>query len=189
MLLLKRIHGTSVLAILAFATVAATPHDITTDATPLQTLYMVKQLFPQTKTVGLMWQQTDVNSSDLIPKINRAASAVGVEVVIEDVEKLREVPEQFRDLTQKYHVQVLWIFNSQDMLAGSIAESYLIKNSTMNGVALFAPSADWVSAGACATVLSNGTDANLVVNQKTINALGVKVPAKYVPITQFLATN
>ncbi len=188
MALLKRIADLIPPVVLAIITLAATPNN-TSDATPLQTLFMIKQLLPQTKTVGLMWEQSDVDYGGIIPQINRAAAAVGVKVVVEDVEQMKDVAERFRDLTQKYHIQALWIFGNADILASSIAEGFLIKNSTMNSVPLFAPNSNWVSAGACAAVVSNGSDAELIVNQKTISVLGMKVPSKYISITQFLATN
>ncbi len=166
-----------------------TPKALESNATPLQQLYMMKQLFPKTQTVGIMWNQSTVNTADLMPKIQRAAAAVGVKVVIADVEELKDIAQKFRDLTDNYHIQILWILQNDNMVGSSLGRDYLIKNATVNGIAVFAPNTDWVSAGACATLLNEGSDVKLIVNQKTLNALGIKVPEKYIPNTQFLATN
>jgi len=173
----------------ALVTPTGAPEALESNVTPLQSLYMIKQLVPQTQTVGLMWNQTRVSTSDLMPKIERAAATLGVKVVVEDVEQLQDVPAKFRDLSENYHIQALWVFQNDDIVGSSMGKDFLIKNSTVGGVALFAPNTDWVSAGACATLMSEGGTVKLYVNKKTITALGINVPEKLIPDTQFLATN
>ncbi|MFZ1080728.1 MAG: ABC transporter substrate binding protein, partial [Candidatus Kryptoniota bacterium] len=149
----------------------------------------IKQLVPQAQTIGLMWNQTKVNASDIMPKIERAATSIGVKVVIEDVEDIRDVSQKFRDLSDNYHIQALWVFQNDDIVGSSLGRDFLIKNTTVGGIALFAPNTDWVSAGACATLMSEGGTVKLFVNKKTITALGINIPEKFIPDTQFLATN
>ncbi|MCL5268224.1 MAG: hypothetical protein M1469_09000 [Bacteroidetes bacterium] len=188
MLLLKKTSVLTVSAIVAFMAMLGTPRAAGTSATPLQSLYMMKQLVPKVTTVGIIWNQSTINTSSLLPEINRASLSVGVKVVVEDVEQIQDVSAKFRDLVQNYHIQVLWILQDDDLYGSSIVKGYLIKNSTLSGVALFAPGTDWVSAGACAALMSVGGNAKLFVNQKTLNALGLTVPQQYAQTTQFLAT-
>lgn len=167
----------------------STPKAAGTSASPLQSLYMIKQLVPNAQTVGVMWNKSAANTSTLLPELNRASAEIGVKVVVEDAEQMKDISDEFRDLVQKYHVQVLWVIENDDPLGNSVSMEYLIKNATLNGVALFAPSTNWVSAGACAALMSEGGKAKLYINKKTLNALGLKVPQQFAQATQFLATN
>jgi ABC-type uncharacterized transport system substrate-binding protein len=187
--LLKRFTIQLSVALFMIVALFGTPEALESNATPLQSLYMIKQLLPDVKTVGLMLKQSDENTPDLMNQVKRASASLGVKIVVADVEALPDVAAQFRDLTDSYHIQALWIIRDMDVLTGSIARSYLIKNSTLRGIPLFAPSTDWVSAGACAAVVTDGGNTKLFVNQKTLNALGLKVPEKYASVTQVLATN
>jgi len=193
MILFKKPAGLLLMTVImlaaALVTPTGTPEALESNVTPLQSLYMIKQLVPQTQTIGLMWNQTKVNTSDVMPKIERAAATLGVKVVVEDVEGLSDVPAKFRDLLENYHVQALWIFQNDDVVGSSMGKDFLIKNSTVGGVALFAPNTDWVSAGACATLINEGGTVKLYVNKKTVTALGINIPEKLIPDTQFLATN
>ncbi len=164
-----------------------TPNALESNATPLQSLFMIKQLIPQTQTIGLMWNQNRTNTAELLTKIERASASVGVKVVIEDVEEMRDVPQKFRELNDSYHIQALWVIENNEPMSDPVGIDYLVKNSTLNGIALFAPNAEWVSSGACASLLSDGNNVKLVVNQKTISALGIKVPEKYLQNTQFVS--
>ncbi len=177
------------LTVITLLALLSTPQAAGTSASPLQSLYMIKQLVPNARTVGVMWNKSVANTASLLPELNRASAEIGVKVVIEDVEQLKDISDEFRDLVQNYHIQVLWIVENDDPLGSSLSKGYLIKNATLSGVALFAPSTDWVSAGACAALMSEGGKAKLFVNQKTLNALGLKVPQQYAQSTQFLATN
>ncbi|MCL4539713.1 MAG: hypothetical protein M1378_09000 [Bacteroidetes bacterium] len=189
MLLFKKVSVSTVVTIVAFMAMLGTPRAAGTSATPLQSIYMMKQIVPKVTTVGIMWNKSTINVSDLLPQINRASLSVGVKVVIEDVEQIQDVSAKFRDLVENYHIQVLWILQNDDLYGSSIVKGYLIKNSTLSGVALFAPGSDWVSAGACAALMSEGGNAKLFVNQKTLTALGLTVPQQFAQTTQFLATN
>ncbi|HUI29742.1 MAG TPA: ABC transporter substrate binding protein [Candidatus Acidoferrales bacterium] len=166
-----------------------TPRAVDSNVTPLQMIFMIKQLIPQTQALGLLWNQTKINSGEYLPKIERASASMGVKVIVEDVEELSDISQKFRDLKDNYHVQAVWVFDNSDPLNSNIAKDFLIKNTIVNGIALFAPNTDWVSAGACASLLSDGSTVKLYVNKKTINALGIKVPDKYLQDTQFIATN
>jgi len=166
-----------------------TPQALESNATPLQSIFMIRQLIPQAQTIGLMWNQSKMNTGDLLPKIERASASIGVKVVIEDVEEISDVSQKFRDLKDNYHIQALWIIDNNEPMSTGIGKDFLVKNTIVNGIALFAPNADWVSSGACASLLSDGGNVKLYVNKKTISALGIKVPDKYLQDTQFVATN
>ncbi len=167
----------------------STPRALESNASPLQSIFMIKQLVPQTQTIGLMWNQKKTNTSEILPKIERAAASVGVKIVVEDVEELSEVSQKFWDLRDNYHIQTLWIIEDNTPMSTGVGRNFLVENSVVNGIALFAPTGGWVSAGACASLLSDGNNVKLYVNKKTISALGIKVPDKYLQDMQFLATN
>lgn len=187
MLLLKRLAAGFAVILTVVMISFGTPDALESNATPLQSLYMIKQLMPKVNTVGLMLNKSDNNASNLIDQVKRASASLNVKIVIADVESLPDVAAQFRDLTASYHIQALWVIQNENLLSSSISRSFLIKNSTLNGIPLFAPNAEWVSAGACAAVVTDGQNTKLVVNQNTLNALGLKIPEKYVSLTQVLA--
>lgn len=168
---------------------AGTPCALESNVTPLQSIFIMKELIPQTQTIGLMWNQSMTNTDELLPKIQRASVSVGVKVVIEDVEELSDVSEKFRDLKNNYHIQTLWIIEDNSPMNTGLGKDFLVKNSIINGIALFAPNTDWVSAGACVALLSGGGTVKLYMNKKTITALGIKIPGKYLQDTQFVTTN
>ncbi len=175
--------------LVTMAVLFGSPEALESNVTPLQAIYMIKQLVPNIKSVGLIWKESDESSSAIMDQIKRASGSLRVKIVIADVESLPDVAAQFRDLTDSYHVEALWIIRNADVLANSTAQSFLIKNSALHGIPLFAPDQDWVSAGACAAVVSEGGSTKLYVNQKTLNALGLKVPESDASFTQVLATN
>jgi ABC-type uncharacterized transport system substrate-binding protein len=175
--------------VVVLATLFGTPAALESNATALQSLYMIKQLVPDVKTVGLLWKQTDEGSSALMDQIKRASASMGVKIVVGDVEGLPDVASQFRDLTDSYHIEVLWIIRNSEVLSSSTAKGFLVKNSALHGVPLFAPDQDWVTSGACAAVVTESNTTKLYVNQKTLNALGLKVPENDASFTQVLATN
>lgn len=178
-------------AVVLFVTVVGvnTPSALESSVTPLQAVFMIKQLIPQVQTIGLIWNQGKTNTNEILPKINRASASTGVKVVVEDAEELSDISQKFRDLKDNFHVQAIWIIENNEPMSRPVGQDFLIKNSIVNGIALFAPNPDWVSAGACAALLSDGSNVKLYVNKKTIAALGIKVPDKYLQDTQFVATN
>ncbi len=177
------------LTVITLAFLFGTPEAVETNATPLQSLFMIKQLVPTAKTIGLMWTDAGDNNLELMTQITRASATEGTKVIVENVGNLSDVAAQFRDLTDSYHIQVLWIAQNVDLLSNSISKSYLIKNSAVHGIPLFAPNGQWVSEGACAAVVNDGGSAKLVVNQKTLSALGLKVPDKFSSVTQVVSNN
>jgi hypothetical protein len=187
--LFKRLTIQSAVVIVTVAALFGTPEALEPAATPLQSIYMIKQLLPQAKTVGLMWKQSDDASSTLMDQVKRASASLGVKIVIADVEALSDVAAQFRDLTDSYHVQAIWVARNSEVVSNPTAMGFLIKNSTLHGIPLFAPDQGWVTTGACAAVVTVGGTTKLFVNQKTLNALGLKVPESDAPITEVLATN
>lgn len=189
MYLLKKLAVQISLVLLVTFAIVGTPEALESNATPLQSLFMIKQILPQATTVGLMYKQSADNNNELLNQVKRASASFGVKIVLADVETLPDVAGQFRDLTSSYHVQALWVIRGSGALANSVAKSYLIKNAALQGIPLFAPNTDWVSAGACAAVVTDGGNTKLFVNQKTLNALGIKVPQKYASVTQVLASN
>lgn len=188
MQLFKRLAAWFAVALTMIVVLFGSPEALELNATPLQSLFMIKQLVPQATSVGLLWKQSDYANTDLLTQIKRASMSTGDKVVVGDVESLPQVASQFRNLVDNYHVQVLWVIRNDDIMNSSIAQSYLIKNAAISGVPLFAPSSNWVSAGACAAVVTEGQSTKLVVNQKTLNALGLKVPQKFASVTQVLAS-
>ena len=156
---------------------------------PLQELYMIRELTNGVQTVGVILNVDEGDHAELIAKIQRASAQIGLKVVIAEIGQLSEVAQKFRELKDTYHVQVLWIPQTESIIGCSISRDFLIKNSALSSIPLFAPSQEWVTSGACISLATEGGDVKLFVNKKTLAVLGLKVPDKYIPSTEFLATN
>ena len=156
---------------------------------PLQELYMIKELTNGSEIVGVMLNIGEGDHADLLTKIQRASAQTGMKVVVAEVTQLSEVAQKFRELKESYHIQVLWVPQDESVIGSPISRDFLIKNSTLSSIPLFAPNQDWVTSGACVALSLEGGSVKLYVNRKTLAALGLKVPDKYIPSTQFLASN
>ncbi|HEY9165604.1 MAG TPA: ABC transporter substrate binding protein [Candidatus Kryptonia bacterium] len=174
-----------VITLIAFGS----PSALESNASPQQQLFLVKELAPNAKTVGVLLDVSYNPQADLETKIQRASGQLNIKVVVEEISQLNEVAEKFRDLRENYHIQALWIPQNERLIGSQISRDYLIKNCTLNGIPLFAPNTDWVSEGACVALTVDDGEVTLHVNQKTLNALNLKIPDKYIANTQFIASN
>ncbi len=74
----------------------------------MQQLYMMKELVPNLTTVGLIWNEGVIDKAALLPKIERASASLGVKVVIANVNSLKDISPEFKNLTANHHIQILW---------------------------------------------------------------------------------
>lgn len=168
--------------------VAAFPTSVAPDVTPLQQVFIMKELKPGVERVGVIWDKNE-NHDDLMPQIQRAGAAAGVKIVIGAVSDFKEIAPMFRDLVRTNDIDVLWIVGDDKVVDSDIARKFLIKSATEHGIAVFAPSEKWVNAGAAVALAKDGDSIRLLVNKAAAQATALSIPEKYLERTQYLASN
>ncbi len=178
------------LFLFALVLFGATPHATPAgDVTPMQQLYMMKELKPDVERVGIIWNTNSPNKEVLLPKIQRAATSLSIKIFLAEVSEVQDVAPRFRDLARKREIQVLWIVEDDGVVNQSVVQEFLIKNATKSLIPLMAPSDTWVNAGATLTLKKGDSGIQLVVNKAAVDAMNLAIPAKYQETTEFLAAN
>jgi ABC-type uncharacterized transport system substrate-binding protein len=155
--------------------------------TALQSFYLMKEVFPEMKTVGVMVNDSQVNVDELTGKLERVSAQMGVTIVISRVQSLKDVSAEFKNLTTNYKLDAIWIPQLDDVLSNKVARDYLVKNSVINKIPLVIHDEEWIKEGALLCLYKKEGKTALSVNPQTAKALGVTVPEKYIPQTTFYA--
>ncbi len=155
--------------------------------TILQSFYLMKEVFPEMKTVGVMVNDEQVNVDELKSKLERVSAQMAVSIIISHVKELKDVSAEFKNLTTNYKLDVLWIPESDDVLNNKIARDFLVKNSVIKKIPLVIHNEEWIKEGALLCLFKKEGKTALSVNPQTAKALGVTVPEKYIPQTTFYA--
>lgn len=184
---MKRTGMLTVLIVILILTASHTFFANSSRVTPLQHLYVMKELIPGVQTVGILWNEQFVDTESVLPKLKRASLQIGLKLVVSNITRLKDVASEFKNLTETHKVDVLWIVENDDVLGSKIGREFLIKQALLANIPLFAPNQNWVSEGACVNIFKNGNKTSLFVNRKTAQVLSLTIPEKYLPNTQFYA--
>lgn len=157
--------------------------------TPLQQLFVIKALVPDVHIVGILVNKHTVDKNTLLPRLKRASAQVGVKVVIAEIGELKDIAKNFRELKNTHHVDTILIPGTDEIIGSEIGKKYLIKQTILNNIPLFAPTREWVSEGALLHIYKEGNKTALFVNKKTAEVLAVSIPQKYLENTRFFAMN
>lgn len=154
--------------------------------TPIQQMFILKEMKPDVERVGIIWREDSPQHDDLMPQVQRASSASDVQVFVAYVDNIRDVAPSYRTLRRKHDIDVLWILEDDDTVGSDVAREYLIKTATQNGIPLLAPSSNWVNEGAPVSLQNADGDIQIVVNKAAAAATALDVPDKYE--TQYLTS-
>ncbi len=157
-------------------------------ATHNQQLFVLKTLKPATKKVGLMISAQMAADEEAMTSVKRAAAGAGFTIYLAPVETIRDVAPKFRDLRGE-GVEAIWVIEGDGVMADRATRSYLIENTARQQLPLLAPTASWVSEGACASVEKGGAGLAISLNEKVLSALSLNVPESLKATAQMLATN
>ena len=160
------------------------PAQRASDVTPMQQMYIMKEVKPNIERLGIIWNNA-THDEETLTKIRRAGTSLKVQLFLAEVSDLSDIAPQFRSLTREHKVQAVWVIKNDGLLDSSTGKSFLIKNAVKAGLPLFAPSDDWVSEGAFIAMKKQDGGIHLVVNKSAADALSLAVPAKYAERTQF----
>ncbi|MFQ5570359.1 MAG: ABC transporter substrate binding protein [Rhodothermales bacterium] len=167
--------------------VAATP-DSLNDVTPMQHLYIMKEIKPGIERVGIVWNPA-THDDAVLTKIRRAATSLSLQLFLAEVGDLSDIAPQFRTLVRTHKVEVIWVIKNDGLVDASAGKKFLIENTMKAGIPLFAPSQDWVDNGAFVSLKKQDGNLHLIVNKSAAAALSLTVPDAYLERTEFLAAN
>lgn len=153
---------------------------------PVQQLYVLKQVKPDVEKIGIVWNERR-DHSDVMPLIERAGANNGVKVFVVPAAQKGDVAGALRQLIRDNAIDALWIVREDGLVDREPSRSYLIREATKRGLPVLAPSSDWVDDGASLAVFDQGGELRVSVNKPAADALGLQVPADLAPRTSFVA--
>lgn len=169
-----------------FILMAASPNTTgSSDVTPLQQLFVFKELKPDIQRIGIIWNEDSANRGALMPKIQQASASTGIEVFVANVKELKEIAPQYRTLVRNNDIQALWIVENDGVVDSAIGQKFLLKETTQKGIPILAPTEEWVNNGATVSLKRAEGQIQLVVNQAAASALALAIPEKYQERTQY----
>ncbi len=154
-------------------------------ASPLQQLFMLKELKPDLKKIGVVISESNPNKAAILADVQKAGARTGITIVLAPINDINELGPKVRDLTRTYSVQALWVPGGDKVLDTDVARTYLAKSAAQDRLVLMAPSEEWVKKGACLTLQGQGEGVKIVVNKAIATSLAVNIPEKYKDKTQF----
>ena len=136
------------------------------EVAPEEQLRWLTTLLPHAKRVGLLYTPA-LHEPDVIERYRRAAHAAGLDLVVEAVHDVTEVPVHLRTLLPM--IEVFWLIPDETLLGSETARHIMLE--TLRGrVPVFAPSWAFVEEGA---LLAVGCDYHDVGRQSGELALRV----------------
>lgn len=172
----------------------------TSDATPIDKQFaLIRELLPESKKVGIVYNTSELNSEVQVAQAKVIAQKYGLELVIKGVTAVNELAQVLDSLLKEVDV----LYTPTDNLIVS-ATPLVVKKATENKVPLIGCIEDQVNQGALATEtidyyklgyqtgevavrilkgekpsdisIKTLEKTDLMINQKTAEALGIKIP-------------
>ncbi|ARA94769.1 hypothetical protein AWN76_017485 [Rhodothermaceae bacterium RA] len=171
---------------LLLAAPATAQDDRPTDS---QVLFIISEVRPGTKNVGLIWGGDVADRDARMNSLARTAANLGMTLYLAEINTLTDLAEQYRQLTREHGVEVLWVVDPGKTLDTPQSQRFLIESATKSRVPLVAPAATWVQAGAPLTVQKRDGSIQLAVNEAAAQATSLTIPEKYSATAEVLASN
>ncbi len=163
---------------------AFTPASLNSGVTPMQQMYIMKEVKPDLQRVGIIWNK-NTNDEATLTKIRRAGTSLKVQLFLAEVADISDIAPQFRQLTRTHKVEAIWVLEDDGLIDQKTSKNFLITSAMKAGLPLFAPSDSWVNAGAFISMKKEAGGLSLFVNKSAAAALSLTVPEKYAERTQF----
>jgi ABC-type uncharacterized transport system substrate-binding protein len=148
-----------------------------------QQLFVLKALKPDIQKVGLFVDNAFSEDDAQMEAVRRAAAGSKVVIHIAVIGSVADVASRFRTLDSD-GIDAVWVPVSSGSLAQSSSRTFLVENSARKRLPLFGPDREWVDAGAVGAF-----DGSLMLNQRTLTALSLRVPESLAASAQMLAVN
>ena len=183
---LARVLAVALLLWSGSATAVATPAP---PASPLQQLFLLKEIAPNTQRIGVVWTESSPEHELLMKQLNQASKATQIEVVVAYAEGVADVATAFRSLTREHDVDAIWVLEEVGPMSDGLSRTFLIKNAIKSELPLLAPSDEWVREGAALSMRIADGQMQLVANESVCGAMSLNIPEKYLQQTQYLTSN
>ncbi len=170
-------------------TAAALPDPLNEGPTPLQQMFIIKELSPDIERIGIIWDKTASKEENMMRQLQRGSASTGLKVFVADVGELKEVAPQFRLLLREHQIQALWIVEDHGLFESGVVRSFLIEKATRAALPIFAPSETWINEGASVAVRKGADGIRLLVNRAAAEAVSLQIPPKYLERTEYFALN
>jgi hypothetical protein len=182
---MSSLRSTALALVAVFALVAATPSNgpASMEASFHQQLFVLKALKPDIKKVGLFVDAAFAQDASQMDAVTRAAAGSQVKIHLATITSVADVASKFRAL-ESDGIDAVWVPESTGNMGQSAARTFLVENAARKRMPLFGPNRSWVDAGALGAF-----EGGLVINQRTLNALSLAVPASIAGSAQMLAAN
>ncbi len=172
--------------IVALLLTAATPSTTPDNPlSPMQKLFVLKEVKPDVQRVGILWNPDAVNVAALTRLLQVAGTSTQIEVFIGEAKKVKDVAPRWRELTETHAIDVLWVLENDGLMEQDAVQSYLLKQATKARIPVLAPDSDWVQAGATLALAADAGAIQLHVNKASQSALGLEIPEKYAGQVQY----
>jgi ABC-type uncharacterized transport system substrate-binding protein len=160
------------------------------DVSPLQQLFVLKEIRPDIERVGIVWHRASADRSGLMSQVERAAASTGVRVFVSYADDVGEIANAYRELVRQHRIQAVWIVDGNDVVTGSTSgRDFLIRNTASQGIPLVAPDDTWVEAGAHMSFFRQGSNIRIKVNRRAADAARLVIPDNFLDRTDFFAAN
>lgn len=154
------------------------------DLSPLADhLALIKEVTPDAKKIGVIYNPGEANSVSLITKLKELASGAGYEVVEASATKTSEVQQAARSLVGK--VDVMYIPTDNTVVSALEAA---VQVAEQNSIPVYAGDTDSVPRGAIAAIGFNYYDIGLQTADIVIKVLKGEKPGS-IPVMQAQGTN
>lgn len=147
--------------------------------TTMQQVFMVKQAFPDMKTIGILCNTQ--NASQILKELNLASTSYALELVVYHVDTVQDLRAKFEEMTKAKKIDILWMVpdGAADQKFG---RRFLEEKSISNKIPLYAYSVDFVKEGSLMTVgYDSASQIKIFYNPKVGELLGVNFPAQVQP--------
>jgi len=154
------------------------------DLSPLgDHLALIKEITPDVKTIGVIFNPGEANSVSLIEKLKEMAGPAGYEVVEASATKTADVQQAARSLVGK--VDAIYVPTDNTIVSALEAA---VKVAEENQIPLYAGDTDSVPRGAIAAIGFNYYDIGMQTAEIVAEVLNGKNPGD-IPVTQAQGTN
>ena len=154
----------------------ASPQLQAADATLLQQVFVVKQAFPNVKTIGVLCHT--IHAAAILKEMGVACTAYQLNLRIAHTETLQDVREGFERMVKSDKIDMIWVL-PDDVTDQKFGRRFLSEKCMLMKIPLYVHSPEYVREGALLAVAPDGTGAlRIYFNAKVGEMLSLTLPAE-----------
>lgn len=138
-----------------------------------QQIAVVKKMKGDIATIGVL---TTTLSEKSIEQMGRAATGLGVKIILAQPKEASELPSLYKKLVKEKGVQLLWIPDPNDKLMIGVGFEFLRENALPDKIGIIVPDQALVMTGGLCSIITEGGKLRVVVNQRIAQMIGAIIP-------------